>query len=226
MNNIHWSEHPGCFERHLLRKHQFPVLFGLGANAISVEDVERAKEQDERDRTKLQEKFTEIARAAANSKKGHLTMSDIKGLRELIDDLLERTAEIGLSANDVRDGILDFRKAIMEDLEHHIQGLPEALAKFKIAEENYYAGLDFMLDIFGSQFHRSDTPISASEYIPALMTEDSKTIRRQIEGADEKLLAQIQVKVLDLLLAAEREGKPFVRAQECLNGFGIKKSGV
>ncbi len=223
---IHWSENPGCFERHLQRKHQFPVLFGLHANAISREDVERAKKLDERDLASLQEKFAEIVRAAANSKKGYVTMSDVKGLRELIDDLLERTAELGKSANGIRDNILDFRKAIMKDVENHIQSLPEALAKFKIAEENYYAGLDLMLDFFGAQFHRSDTPILSSEYIPALMTEDSITIRRQIEGADEKLMAQVQVKVLDLLLVAERAGKPFDRMQECLDAFGIKAGGV
>jgi hypothetical protein len=97
---LSWSLRPGCFERHLQRKHGNP-LFGVPAPRVTQEEVEAGRARDaveaEHFRTSVVELLEELAEV---TKQPTLMFNEVNRLRERLDDLLERSAQLGASVLD------------------------------------------------------------------------------------------------------------------------------
>jgi hypothetical protein len=112
--DLEWSENPGCFERHLKRKHNNP-LFSEPDREVTQEQIGEARERDREDAAKLQSELLDLA-SDLQSLPELATASDVAPIRERIDELLDRAAGIGGQADDTREALNGLRNTLIDDL--------------------------------------------------------------------------------------------------------------
>ncbi len=168
MKQIEWYENPGCFERHLQRRHN-NSLFPLERRTVSNEELKEARGKDYSHLKDFIKQYT-LWLSSAGKLNDKSPIDDLQHCLQDAQDLAELAAAVG--------GDLDEEISVVEAMEDKITAflnmrLPkgaELLKKVHSLSENkripYFA-----------QVGRKDTPILKSEELAALLSEDMETIK-------------------------------------------------
>jgi hypothetical protein len=169
---IVWSARPGCFERHLQRRHRNP-LFPPERRRVSAAELEEARRRDASELESLRRQVSElldrIARLSADA-----APEELRPVQRGIQTLFRRSTEVG-------------GKAI--GLAWELRNLHQTLADLwpQAADRAVAAAAPESLEpdhSFLSQALRADSPIRPDELVPSLLSEDVGTIRSVARGLD------------------------------------------
>lgn len=220
-SDISWSDNPGCFERHLQRKCENP-LFTLDKLNVTQREVDLARQKDEQDAVELQEELEKLLRTvgALPDKCDWKQTSDI---REKIDTLLDRAAEVGGELGDsVSITLHELRKVLVDSQKKALADNEEALDALRKAEQYHQSGASLFNNAFVAQMQREDTPITREEIIPALLSESPDTIRKVMKILNDDVRNVIRQGCVQLLYEAKASGTIIPQLDEKLNVLGSK----
>jgi hypothetical protein len=168
---MEWSESPGCFERHLQRRFQNP-LFPVDRQNITTSELISAQARDEAERMQLQEDFKAALEKAKNFE-DRVPMSECLALREEIESLIIRCAEVGATTQ-LREAVQSIYASVIGCLRNGCP--PEERQTLENALTSSAEILAMKADDFFAQLTRSDTPFTGGDVIPALLSESVETV--------------------------------------------------
>jgi len=170
---VAWSELCGCFE-HQLQRRYMNGLFPPDRRRISTAELIEAKAKDAADvrqlQTEIEDAFGQVVDLPPNA-----TFKEALRLREAVEKLILRSAQIGLIANEQRDALRRVYNSIVQAMREscpaeHIAELEHAFAQSETFQRTW-------TNNFLAQMNRKDTPILAIDVVPSLLTEDVETVR-------------------------------------------------
>jgi|GEM_PF-6260523 len=216
--NIYWSLKPGCYERHLQRKHNNP-LFSIDNRSITAKDIHTARLCDLRDRQLFQKEkgktLTGLHAKIENSK----TVGEAKELWEQIWNVKRLSANMNDNVSDADVNALAVaEKSLYESLVSAVDGeeLKNGFTKLRGCN---------VLKCFSlwAQYNREDSPFSKTnnsddDFLRAALCESLDTIKfiAYLLGS-VGLDRRTEVKVI--LDDAVLDGYPKDKAKASLNMF-------
>lgn len=200
-----WSENPGAFEQHLMRRYNNP-LFPKDRRKITQEEIASARKKDTRDYEEVKSRLNDL-------------LQDIVSLPDSIDfattnDFLDRLQDLTLDAMGVGGQASDVA-LLAQELRN------EFLATWKTTFVEH-PNLKRLLEkaeqfdqLYAQRFHtpfpapmlREDKSIPPGEVIPAILMEgpnEIATITKSIDDPDIRI--QFQQEAIRVLQAARAEG--------------------
>jgi hypothetical protein len=218
---LSWSDNPGCFERHLQRKCENP-LFPLDKRNFTQREVDLARQKDQQDAAEFQEELESLLRTVG-ALPDEADWQQTSNLREKIDVLLHRAAEIGGKTGDSFSLTLhELRKALVDSQKAAIADNDEALNALRAAEQFQKSGTLLFNNVFVAQMRREDTPIAREDIIPALLSESPDTIRAVMEILDGDVRNVIRQGCVQFLNEAKAAGTSTPQLDEKLSALGSK----
>lgn len=218
-----WSEHPGCFEKHLIRRYHNP-LFSEGRQIVTEDEFNEAKLKDKEELIKFKQGFEPFIILIGSIFKS-ATVADLIATRKNVDSMLESAIEIG---GDIEKEISQLRRlsgAILDDLIQTFERQKDetnSLDSFKRLKELESNQEERISNAFLAQMGREDSPIQADEVIPSLLSEDIETVRVAYKFVlstairDEDLKKEIALLLVKAAAQAEKNGD---RPGNFLNNF-------
>ncbi len=194
IDDIVWSENPGCFERHLQRKYCNP-LFSPFTRNFTQHEVDVARQRDERDTAELQRELKKLVSSAMTLPE-EIDSAACNKARRSIDRLLCRAAEIGgAAAHEITSTLLELRESLVNSWQKALTNQEEAQKALDDEEGllNTFQ-MRFCENKFVVQLCRADTPITGEDLIPALLSESPDTIRLAMSLAGEGVASKIRHK--------------------------------
>jgi len=219
--DISWSDNPACFERHLQRKCE-NSLFPPDKRDITQREVDLARQKDQQDATELQEKYEKLLHIVV-ALPDESDWKQSSNIREKIDTLLERAAEIGGELGDaVSTSLHELRKGLVDSQKTALADNKDALDLLHKAEQFHKSGVAIYNNVFVAQKGREDTPITNEDVIPALLSESPDTIHTVMEILDGDVRNVIRQGCIQFLNEAKAGGTSIPQLDEKLNALGSK----
>lgn len=209
-SDLEFSENPGFFERHLRRKHNNP-LFPEQDRLVTQEQIEAARERDQSDVFELKARFIDLLSDVQETPE-HATGDHIGRLREAIDDLLHRAAEIGGDADAIRDSLSELRDTLIDIWREGVRGNEVSLRALDDAERMHRE----YHEIFNTPFLAQVQRIPSEDVIPAMLSEPPETIRKVMSLFEGEKRATIVREASGLLESVIAEGADISLADEKL----------
>lgn len=198
--NLHFSTHPGCWERHLQRQYNNP-LFSLCLHSITQADVDAAQRQDEQERIAFQQAFHALLQQVATLA-AQVEAEIVLKLKAQIDSLYEQCAGLGGEHQVEQQGLRQLSKLIMQSiLESGIQE-PKLIAELnqeEAARQLHFSLLEYPLI---AHLLHPQSPITEENLVPTLLTEAEAPLRaamRLFDRQQQQFLCQEARKLLTQL---------------------------
>lgn len=171
-----WSERPGCFERHLQRKHNNP-LFPPTERGVTQAEVDAARTRDSAEagefRLAVVALVTQIADLANPT-----ALETIARLREMIERLLDVAAELGPTVLDDEVRLRRVRASLADTLRNDAATKGSAAEALLAEAEEFQKAHLYLRSYFIAQAKRGDSPIQGeANFVRSLLSEDPTTIR-------------------------------------------------
>jgi len=220
-----WSIEPGCYERHLQRRHQNP-LFPSASRVVTQEEVDAARTHDAAEAKAFRAEVWELVRTCSPQKlSGPLTVRQAFEIRQKIDDLMDRAAELGGNLAKEEEMLSKLYEALISDVRRGLEQLKndEALQHLQKAEEFRAKGVEQFYDRFAAQMNREDSPIKPEEIVPSLLTEKPETIQLVMNILDDDTKNLFQREAISIITEAEAAGATVHQANEKLQAMGVQR---
>jgi hypothetical protein len=187
---IQFSAQPGCRERHLRRKYANP-LFGDDAQALTADDVERARREDEAEREQFRADFQDLLRRAADLS-GQVETEAILEIKEQIDRLYELAAGLGGGVDAEQQSLLKINDVIMRAIHAAAANDPLAIEELEKEAAARQMHLELLRYPLVADLLRTDSPVSREDLVPTLLSEDAETVRVVISMFDPTQQAELR----------------------------------
>ena len=164
-----WSEKPGCFERHLLRR-EGNVLFSTERRVVTKKEIKEAQEIDRIEQQQFKEKvnnFITNTRDVLTREEVSLDQS-LSILKEVME-LIEEAIAIGGNIEGGVERLESIEETLIQSLNKAMPAGAELLEKQRSL--SYTQRISYI-----AQSSRKNSPILKGEEIPALLSEDLETI--------------------------------------------------
>lgn len=180
-----FSNQPGCWERHLQRRSEWPDLFSLPA--VNQAAVDEAFRKDERERIEAANQFQDLLRDAA-SLSANVESEQILDLKTKIDKLYQHCMGLGGALEEVTQALLRLHAVIMDAIRKGAAN--DTVAQAEIEEELTFhqAHIDLLAHPIVAHLLRQDGPIVASELAAALLCEQVESVRAAVSIFDSQQL--------------------------------------
>lgn len=214
VNQINWLELPGCFERHLQRRHGNP-LFPKDRQNISTEELKEARKKDLSDLKEFMKKYS-LWLPEAGKLNDTSSVDDLKSCLQDTQELAELAVAVG--------GDLDEEVSVICKMEDKITAFMNARKPqgTELLKKAHSLSSTNRIPYF-AQTARKDSPILKSEELASLLSEDLETIK--VAGLFSRSFPDYRPNVDDVneaLLKAIRSGLDEQYAKEVAEVF--KKS--
>jgi hypothetical protein len=163
-----WSENPGCFERHLIKRMD-NLLFPVERRTVTKQEIATAINKDNIEQELFELHLKSFMSDFKNIIGGVVTIKQASSLLRGIQDIIEEAAKIGGNAflkitvlESIEDTLINHCNKLMPDGKE-LLGKAKSLSVF--SRQQYLA-----------QSGRKDTPMLEGEKIAALLSEDLNTI--------------------------------------------------
>ena len=225
---LQWSDHPGCFERHLQRKYKNP-LFPPEARIVTQEQIDTAREKDRLEAEEFREQIGTALKPLKDltAENRAIPTTVLFNCRRRIDELFHRAAQLGGNLSQERGKLRKMQSIVTE----MVASLPlkaelrqewsEAVA-MKTQFQNQFENNCFL-----AQALRSDSPITSGEFAAALLTEEPEVIRTVVELLDQRderdgAAAEFQQWAVDLIAELRARGEmSATESEEKLQALGV-----
>jgi hypothetical protein len=211
--DLRWSANPGCFERHLQRKHN-NLLFPEFARVITQDQITQARDRDQADALELLEDVkgvqVEVMKQASPS------LAALDRIRQRIDDLLERAAQVGGDiSNEMVKMLNDTRASVMDVWRAGIGGNDKALRALEHAETLQRSRALVVNNPFVAQMGR----IKSEDVVPALLCESPETIRIAMQFMDDDTRTRVRQYAEEAMRRAREKGADVSLLEEKLRAL-------
>jgi len=204
-SRISWSERPGCFERHLQRRYNNP-LFSPERQHVTAADVAAARRQDAQDLASLRAEYVQLLSEIAELP-DFMPFEQFNPIRERIQDLIHRAVEVGGEASETVPKLRTLRHILIQQVSEALSNNPRALKALQEAEAFHQANEGKLENQFLAQMLRDDTPITAEDVVPSILTEDVATIRTVMAVVGEHLAAKFHQAAVVLVEEVRARGE-------------------
>lgn len=214
------SENPGAYEEHVIRRCQNPY-FEEDRQKIAPEDLERARELDQREYEKAAKRLAELMEKAKDLP-DQATIGHLQPLRQASEDLIEfcmgvggRAKALATQADRLRDAMIEtMRKALIND--------PKGMAALEEANAYYEEVFRPMHLPIVIQFKKNGA-IPSEDLIPAIVSQEAAMIAILCKALPANVTQLIRIEALKLLQAKREKG---YRDPEYLRKAGILLDGL
>ncbi|MDO8461710.1 MAG: hypothetical protein Q7S98_02500 [Deltaproteobacteria bacterium] len=217
-----WSGNPGCFEKHLQRKHN-NLLFPDEKRKISQRDIDLAVEQDLRDIQSIETDYKNILLESYKATLSEsITIGEMSTIEDKLDALTIRCFEVGGASLQVLPGLRKINESVSADIQDGIsEEDQEAARTLRQAREEYLKKRLSFSNEFFAQLNRKGTPIKREDVIASLLSEDLETIKLANDMGLSKDLNFLAEAVI-IAHKAEAEGADTDILREKLKALGVK----
>lgn len=216
-----WSENPGAFELHLLRRCN-NLLFQKERRIVSQSDIAAAVAQDKLDSRLLEKHFHQLVERILHDIGNKTTWGELNKVRERIDFLIETSAGIGGAASEIKDKLQQLRQSLIFTARQGFSKNIEYLHLLNEAEDYHETNITKFSVPFIAQMGRKNSPIPNNELVPSLLIKKPETIRTVMSHLmDTELHDKIRQEALSLLDGAIKEGATFDNVKAILSALGI-----
>jgi hypothetical protein len=208
--NLHFSTHPGCWERHLQRQYNNP-LFSHCLHPITQSEVDAAQRKDEQERLAFQQSFQALLQQVVTLA-AQVEAEIVLKLKTQIDSLYEQCAGLGGDYQVQQQGLRQLSKLIMQSiLESGIQE-PKIIAE--LDQEEAARLLHFSLLEYPLIAHllHPQSPITEANLVPTLLTEEEAPLRAAMRLFDLQQQQVLCQKARNLLTQLQINGFPLPEA--------------
>ena len=219
-----WSESPGCFERHLQRRCDNP-LFPAKRRIVFQSEIDAARARDAAEAEGFRGEYRHLLEQVAQlSEPG--TVHQVFELRQKIEDLLERAAQLGGDLEKERASLHELYGVTIASVKDALDksNLEEATGQLQKAEAIKGTGMRLFHNDFIAQIGRDDTPIKPEEVVPALLTEDPETIQIAVEALNftPETMEQVRREATQLIGEVEADGGQVPGKSDKLRALGLQ----
>lgn len=208
-NGKMWSDHPGCFERHLQRR-DGSLLFSPARRIVIRTEIEEAREKDRIEQEIFFKKIGELTSQLQRK----IPIGQASTRAQNIQSLMEEAASIGGKALSIISLLVQIEDDLIQQL---ISAMPEMKQEFETVKAlSSQQRIPYM-----AQIKRKDTPIPGEEQIPALLSEDLETISAlgYISRTSAPELKPIEADITSHLEKAVNNGFSTKRADQIISAW-------
>ncbi len=174
IQNLSFSESPGCRERHLIRKHENPLF--LIKEVLMQPDIDLARQNDLDEYEDFMTDFNDLLKEVA-SLTGSVETELILGMKERIDRLYERCVGFGIEQDEYKNALKKLHHTIMSAIRQASKADSTAIRELEREEEVRKLHIELMEYKLVSDLLREDSPIKDNELVPTLLSEDAEAVQ-------------------------------------------------
>lgn len=211
---IKFSERPGCQERHLQRKYSYGLLFGNMAPAVTRQEVEAARAQDEQEARQFLQEMQELLQETAQLQ-GQVDTEIVLGIKEKLDYLYQLGAGLGGDFGREMSGLRRLNEIVMESVRKASGDDPLAMQELAREQAAYEIHVNLLEYPVVSHLLREDSPVGEEELVPTLLSEEEETIRVLMTLFDEQEREELRRAAHSLYdrLVLEGDAPDFLKAR-------------
>jgi hypothetical protein len=201
----HFSELPGCRERHLQRRCDNP-LFPAQVRKVTQAQVDEARQRDQAEVARFADEFQGLLQRASVFS-GRVDTEEVLQLKEDIDRLYEQCVGLAGDHSGEKRALLKLNDVIMASIRTAAAGdglAAEELERETAARDMHLRLLDYPLVV---DLLRSDTPVEREDLVPALLSADAETVPVVMSLFDAEQQAALRAEARALVQALERRGQ-------------------
>ncbi|MCB1869023.1 MAG: hypothetical protein KDI43_10955 [Gammaproteobacteria bacterium] len=190
MTELHFSQNPGRWERHLLRKKDNP-LFPEPEQTISRESLEEAQRLDHEELTVFITQFRKLILEAVELQP-NAESGQVLGIKERLDKSYEQSAGLADDQQETREAILKLQETIMAAVRKGAGADSSALRE--LAQEEQARAVHFQLLEYPlvADLLAPDSPVGAEELAPTLLTAPKEEFEAALTLFDDDQLVLLR----------------------------------
>jgi uncharacterized protein YecT (DUF1311 family) len=173
-----WSQHPGCFERHLQRREANP-MFAEGVRNPTNMEINAARQTDEAEFKIAKEAAREwVGGVRSLGDKPTVTLAEVSPYHKSSADVMETCAQAGGKAETYGDQVKSIDVTLVAEMIKAMEkSSPEDAAALREADAAWLAMRALTTHSFFAQCGRKDSPIVSDETTAALLCESTQTVQ-------------------------------------------------
>jgi len=215
---LQWSNDPGAYESHLMRRHNNPY-FPESRRNVSLEDLQEAKKKDEDDYISCQRRLEGLGQEIEALPQTS-TSRDLMALRERIDDLIFFSTGVGGPATEIASKADQLREVVISVLRSAFAGDEETLSNIEKADTYHKDNVrKFYIPVI-AQMRRENSPILEEETIATVLSEDPSSIAIFMNCLPEDSRSLIEVEGLKMLQETLNNGHIDPQCEEKIFALG------
>ena len=190
MTELHFSQNPGRWERHLLRKKDNP-LFPEPEQTISRESLEEAQRLDHEELTVFITQFRKLILEAVELQP-NAESGQVLGIKERLDKSYEQSAGLADDQQETREAILKLQETIMAAVRKGAGADSSALRE--LVQEEQARAVHFQLLEYPlvADLLAPDSPVGAEELAPTLLTAPKEEFEAALTLFDDDQLVLLR----------------------------------
>ncbi|MCB1872565.1 MAG: hypothetical protein H6964_07850 [Chromatiaceae bacterium] len=196
-----FSQLPGRYERHLLRKWDNP-LFPQSERTISAESLEEAQRLDHEELSEFIVDFRKLIFAAVNLQP-HADSDTVLRIKERLDKSYEQSAGLADDQRETREAIARLTQIIMAAVRKGAGDDPVALNELAQEEAARSAHFELLAYPLVADLLAPDSPISADDLAPTLLSAPEAEFKAAVTLFDDDQLVLLHRDVQALLETIE-----------------------
>lgn len=204
VNTLEWSDNPGAYEAHFIRRHNNPY-FPEPRRIVSKEELAEAKRMDDDDYMLCQQRFGELGKEI-EALPSTFPVAEFHKLRERLDDLILFSMGVGGPAKEVASNADQIREALISDIRAAFSDDEETLENIEKADAYHKDNTRRFYIPVMAQILRKNSPILKEETIPTILSSDPLAISVFMEFMSDDIRAQVRVEALKMMQEALNDG--------------------
>jgi len=200
-----WSQHPGCFERHLQRREGNPIFAEEFQNPCDAE-IRAARQKDEADVKIAMDavhEWTAVVRSWGD--KATVTLGEMAPLHKSSADVMSACARAGGEAEALRDQVKSLDETLAAQIINAMEKVsPEHAAALRKAHSDWLSLRALQTHTFFAQCGRKDGPIGSDEIAPALLCESTQTVQEMVQITKACLPEELKAWCQQAVVLSER----------------------
>jgi hypothetical protein len=203
-SDFEWSDNPGAYEAHLVRRCNNPY-FPAHLQAVSEEELLEARAIDNNDYLLAEEQFAQLVKSI-EAMDSFNTVEETNKLRERIDDLISFSIGVGGRANQIAKAADTVREALIAAMREAVSNDQNALETIEEADELHkqYTRIYYIPVI--AQMTRERSPIRKEDVVATILSENPETIAIAMSLQSEDIRQQFRQVAVEMMEKARNQG--------------------
>ncbi|ODS34492.1 MAG: hypothetical protein SCARUB_00368 [Candidatus Scalindua rubra] len=203
-SDFEWSDNPGAYEAHLVRRCNNPY-FPAHLQAVSEEELLEARAIDNNDYLLAEEQLAQLVKSF-EALDSFITVEETNKLRERIDDLILFSIGVGGRANQTAKAADLVREALIAAMHKAFSNDQNALETIEKADELHKQLVRKYYIPVMAQILRERSPIRKEDVVATILSEDPETIAIVMSLLTEDIQQQVQQAAVEMMEKARNQG--------------------
>jgi hypothetical protein len=200
---LQFSDHPGCWERHLQRQYDNPLF---PHRLITQREVDLAQRKDEEERQTFRQNFFALLQEVATLQ-AEVKAETVLKLKKRVDSLYECCAGLGGNFTVEKQGLRKLSELIIQTLlASGVEQNPQAMSELEaeMAEQKlHFTLLEYP---FIAHLLHPYSPITEQDIIPSLLSEEENSLRAAMSLFNIEQQQVLCHEARNLLIRLQSEG--------------------